>query len=1236
MATIVINGVEVIVPDDMPQEDLKQFLGNATSATGASPKAPAEGASTFIPTPREKGGSIDPSTLARDKDWLAASRILYQRSNGKDFEGSEADLAEYGLDQMGWFNYNLPAMAVDAAKIRQADETHKQAFLYLMETYDDLQISWGGAGRFIKGVAADPTTYIGLGTLGLGAGAGTATKLASKEAMRAMLRAGAVGAVEGGVYGAVTDQIRQDVEVSTGRRTETDGMQTLGAAAIGAGVGAVAGGALDAAGTLLRGARANRAADEALQAAPSPQATTPAQAAPTPPTASVAPANAAPTPPPTQAAPTPPQAPQQLDLFGPPPASQPPSNPVIEAIRAVANPTGGRDIPNPYGRGAPEVQPAIQKLLQTDAKDVQLAVEEVRRMAGSPEERAMVDVAVREATRRLDEQGIALMEDFKKAVKANDAQAVIQLREKLEEIDIMRSKIKPADTELSSNQGKMLGARANNKLFNTNENRGLEAEHFLREKGIDPAKATPEEWDKARLDYYKAYDEYMNKAAAQEEAKALEREINSLWDAGRHSEAQVKVKQLRDLKDKWAEKDSDGLIKASLNSALRKTNEYVISTVFTPATITVNFLPSLVKTTLRPFLDYIVRGGPFNEFAGRQMVATYSAMAHSVGSALKAARMAFKYERAFLSDDGMRLLEDELGPAIQGMKGRIIRIFPRILNATDEFFSQVAYRGYVAGDAAAEGMRLAQAQGLKKKADIDALVKQTVEKRLSKSLLDLDTPRVLEFLQKEGEARGLSGPKLEHFVKTELDNNPDLFRVAADQSGVSYVDDLLFKRRFTGDNLPSRLAKGYERAVNEYPIMRLMGQLFFRTPVRVFEEGFRLTAGLNLFVPKFKDDLLGRNGPMRQVRAQGEALLSYAIAGSVMMLYAQGKISGGGPSDYKQRRTWEDGKVMEPYTIRFDDGSTFSFRNLDPFATPLKIITNALDRLAVVEYKKAQGEYVDKEYKEILGWISAGTASIFQAVRDASLTEGIDQIIKLGEALSDPEAKDTALVKFMGQKAQLAIPNVIQKAQAVNHPFMNDPVEFEDFLRVRINPGDPTVAKQYDALGNVRTVNNPVAGLLGVNITTQQQREYGKDPKALAVIRELSAIEIATGKKFYPPHKVADLPGVDLRTEPTADGRTTLYDRWQQIYAKSDVKDVLYSLLVEGKGIGGLGTQSADGLKSQIAADVITNFRNLAFQQLLFEEKQAFAKKMQSQQGKFDALIGRKEVGWQPYQQGTR
>ena len=139
-------------------------------------------------------------------------------NNGKNAKALSDDraYAEYGIEMMGWFNWNLPKMTLDALASLVLMTT-RNVLLYMMESYDDLGMSWNGASRFFKGVLADPTTYVGITTFGLGTAAAKGTAAVTKEALRASCDSQSrwwIAGVEAGVYGAVDDINRQVVETA--------------------------------------------------------------------------------------------------------------------------------------------------------------------------------------------------------------------------------------------------------------------------------------------------------------------------------------------------------------------------------------------------------------------------------------------------------------------------------------------------------------------------------------------------------------------------------------------------------------------------------------------------------------------------------------------------------------------------------------------------------------------------------------------------------------------------------------------------------------------------------------------------------------------------------------------------------------------------------------------------------------------------------------------------------------
>jgi len=186
--------------------------------------------------------------LQKDATWAEASRKAYKAINGSDFNGTDEEAASEGLSMMGEFNYNLALGTIPmASKMGEVDDESKLAFYYMMDTYDKKDISWNGVGRFLKGIGTDPTTYVGISTLGIGLGAKEAAKFTARQGLKEMLKTGAkkfiqsttaVAATEGALYVGAEDVARQEVGIQAGVQEEYDPTQTAVAAGMGAAGGA--------------------------------------------------------------------------------------------------------------------------------------------------------------------------------------------------------------------------------------------------------------------------------------------------------------------------------------------------------------------------------------------------------------------------------------------------------------------------------------------------------------------------------------------------------------------------------------------------------------------------------------------------------------------------------------------------------------------------------------------------------------------------------------------------------------------------------------------------------------------------------------------------------------------------------------------------------------------------------------------------------------------------------------
>ena len=1111
------------------------------------------------------------SDLRNDVNFQKASEVIYNMNKSVDAERLESpeDYAKYGIETMGWFNWNLGKMTLDANRISGATEEQKKAFLYMMEAYDELGLSWNGTKRLFKGILLDPTTYVGLTTFGIGLAGKEATKQVGKESFKELLktstRAGVIASVESGVYTSVDDINRQVVETSVSGEGINLG-RVAKSAAIGATVGFGLGTGIAAAYkkvTNIRNKNTKEIAKEVNEQEIADKLPTIDEGRPK-----------------QTAQETP------IDLI------RRDFDSVIQAIKRTV-PTGKTASLRPDGTQdlddlVQSVQPVKKLLIRAagavdgvrtrNPEDLATYFEQIAKTDG---EAQYLEVATTQAVSALKVK-VYNLRLKQKQLNGDEADDIGK------QIDTIESVIAPldeVDKAMSTVTGRRL--RSRQASLNTGKLRG-ETITGLEAKGM------------TRVEAERHWEAIIEEKLMKKEFRNLSLDFDNKIEEARKSgdiESFLKLKhekkiKVDELKEQTLKEEGSSIYRA-INKPVKLLNEVMISFVFSPATIIVNLVPSLVKTLYKPLLNNLVQEG-LSATSRKKIAAEYSSMTSMIPSAAKMAKAAWRYEKSILTGDSARFLEDyTVIPKKFG--GGVLRFFPRALLATDAFFESIHYRAYTVGNATGKAMEDGVAKGLKGK-KLDAFVKNETQKSLDKAYAPEEN--AIEILMQEGISRGKSGKELEDFINQELLNNTDVFTKATDQDGRDYVQDILFKRDFSGKSTISELAKGYEGFVNRNPVMRIMGQLFFRTPVRVFEEGIRLTPGVNLISPSFIKDLRGINGPIRQARANGEALLSYSIGGSILSMYATGNVTGAMGQDYKQTRQGVNAGGQEPYTIKFSDGSTFNYRNFDPFSTPIKIIVNALERAETLAYRAEQGEALDKTAMDkVQASVSIAIGSIAQSIRDANLASGVDAVADFWADLQDEEGSDQ-LIKFVGKKVQLFLPNTYYKYQLQDNPFLSDPVTLEQFWRQRINPADPLVPKRYTALGRPVTLANPPAVMYYFNTATVEERKRGKPQKELEVEQFLYELAQVGDTHFTAPYKYKKYMGdIDLRTQVTKDGKESYYDRWMRYPFESGLIEVLYNL----KSLP-MGTASNPGIAEIEARKTINSFRKNAFLKLLSEE----------------------------------
>lgn len=1163
---------------------------------------------------------IEPKTLNSDQDWLKASMLMYNFWERKPYEGTENDLAEWGKDSLGNFNYNLVSMAEIANALRSASQEEKEAFLYMMDTYDNTNFSLEGTGRAFKGIATDPTTVVGLGTLGIGFAGKALGKQAIKVGIRkivldSMARTGIVAGVESAVFSAADSSIRQGVEVNAGRRTEID-LSKIGVdAAIGGVAGVVLGTAADAALTgivrTVKGMRAGTPEVPPVATRTAPEAV-PSVAGVTPQAEAKVASGATPDPL------------GQMELFG---RQQDGRLPADEIVPPLVGDAPRIDVPEmntglrttrvadePVAKlGKQELgdlgEVVVKQIRAVETKDLPSVLEGLRtREDLSREEIRIVDKGIQNYKNELvTELAAARTERLAMDAKVNLTDVEIARHQQLEARIADLEERSAVTVKADDATGSMAGSILQDRQDPMNALKGVTVESIMTEKGVTKAEAEQvwaEMVGRAHLESegQKITSAYDAKAAAALENDDLPTAIKVTIQKNRELDAKVRA-----LAPKAA-------------SIVDKLTELFISNVFSIKTIIINLIPSGLKTLVIPGLKAILNN-PFEKATRVEAAASYSAMRSSFGGALRAAATGFRYEQAILTRDGTRLVEGEM--AMTGKLAGAWRIFPRILNASDEFLGKLSYDSFIAGKAAAEAAIEGTEKGLKGKV-LDDFIKDTTKKAIDAAMKPTTGDELVNPIINKGLNLGLTGEDLFKWVEKEAMRDPQSLRKGNSEEAMNFVRDVLYKRKFSGGKGKSesssalgkmydKYSKGvsesaiwYEDGMKKFPTLKLViGQLFFRTPIRVFEEGIRLTPGIQFLAPYFLKDLQGANGPLRQVRAQAEAMTSLVVASGVMSLYAQGRITGDGAyDDYKKTKNRVDGPQAEPYTIKMSDGSTWSYRGFDPLATPVKIMVNALERMDKLRIREAQGEFIDKSfYKEPLALITVGAMSIATAIKDASLVEGASNFGKFVKTAFNPEEGEDAFIKALGDKLFLLVPNTLHKIARDNDPQIRDPVTFwqmvEQKLLRPVGLSESKTAFAYDVLGNIRQSNDTGALWNVFSTASVEERAKGMSEKEQFVLTEMDRLARTTGFIAKAPIKHSDFGETDMRTIMAADGKRTIYDVWQQNYKALNPVEPLYDIL---SSQAPEGTFKYAGVKEEQTKKIISDYQNNAFQLTMSQE----------------------------------
>jgi len=220
---------EVVPTNTLPldyQYDEKQMMANMSVAINADIEDMTE------------------TELLSDETFGYASKKMFRALRGEDFRGTDKEATQYGIDLMRKVENNLVSLGDFAVQTQEMTQEDAKTALYMMDMFEAKEFTGRGFVEAMGYMGIDPTTYLGIGTLGYGFAGREVAKTATKKGIRSMLQKvayspTAIGAVEGGAFVGAFEHGKQTVSEAAGEGYDSGSLGLN--MAVGTGFGAVAG-----------------------------------------------------------------------------------------------------------------------------------------------------------------------------------------------------------------------------------------------------------------------------------------------------------------------------------------------------------------------------------------------------------------------------------------------------------------------------------------------------------------------------------------------------------------------------------------------------------------------------------------------------------------------------------------------------------------------------------------------------------------------------------------------------------------------------------------------------------------------------------------------------------------------------------------------------------------------------------------------------------------------------------
>lgn len=766
------------------------------------------------------------------------------------------------------------------------------------------------------------------------------------------------------------------------------------------------------------------------------------------------------------------------------------------------------------------------------------------------------------ATERLEavaKMALGVQEDVILA-KSHYLEAVTKVREVLSKLDNMSRTPEELqaiiDNELTNTLNNAYHFSRLYDAISTGMGRGLKAHQygFLEVRSVREIIATAAEDADKPLQKVLQDGKEMISSLTNDQKLALGRRLTSLAD--KKDATKLMAGYLKQVNEAWYRK------------IMNLETEYWFNAILSgPQTHAVNFTSNMTKQgILMPLENMLVgwggtRGGVFSiadREAWNQGVMAWWGMKESFAEAVHMAKESFALGQNILKADnslienmrGNYWSSDYLGIKNTSYKkfmdwvGFALNLPTRFLMASDEFASQLAYRGNIRVHLFTEAQTLAAKQGLSG-AQLDDFIGKYVSDNFGK------------YFDPEIERKALEAAvgNLSDSLSTEALNI------------VKYKDVALQAAKeatFTQDLIKGSVGDRVSRFAGNHPLLRHVLP-FVKTPMNILYEGAGMVPGLNFLTAPWKD-AMSKGGYARDL-AYARLTLGSLLCGATASLCVMGNLTGSGPKNKAQREALM-ATGWQPYSVRIGD-KWVSYARMEPVASTLGIVADAIElsnaMTAGMQYGRTDEDTNVAE--QVAMGVIAGLANNFVS---KSYVQGLANFI---DAVNSGDGNEWQ--KYAGNFAASYTPNVLNGIKKTIDPNVHEARGFIDRLRNKTPGLSEELPIKYSWL-----TGEPVQYMGGM--------ASGISPVVMSDARKSKAIEALSRVVEY-------IPGMN-----DVVNQTKLNAQQASDYAKlhGTVKLRGKTLLDAIADVVESGKYEGDALKDVIG-DTVREYRNAAKEQLV-------------------------------------